>query len=275
MARLKSKRRSTNAAREVEWAHLVRSLWESSVGKLSDLWEEQFKLASGDQNDTFPIIANLARVSSAESLKKLRRGIFYAVQMNQVARKSPPVVAGPKKRALIELRKATKLARDLATIASKFDREAQDALIYVQCHRPDYGRWGVGEPYFRIFTEFAELCSEAFTVIRAGTIDPPKKSNPRGRPRGDMFSFEAPDDSLADLAEFTLILLLEVRAAGGRLRLNKNTGNGTLVEVLELLRPHVRPGLIPNNLPLSTLARVKALDEKIATAPRSPDVIQS
>jgi hypothetical protein len=56
-----------------------------------------------------------------------------------------------------------------------------------------------------------------------------------------------------------------VRAAGGRLKFNKNSRTGTLVEALALLRPYARPGVIPNELP-STLARIKALDTKLAAA---------
>jgi hypothetical protein len=97
------------------------------------------------------------------------------------------------------------------------------------------------------------------------------KSNPRGRPRRGTFS----QIYSSSLTEFTLNLLLDVRAAGGRFTLDKNTGTGTLVEALALLRPHMRPGLIPNKLPFSTLARVKALDQKIATTPRSTENIQS
>jgi hypothetical protein len=42
-----------------------------------------------------------------------------------------------------------------------------------------------------------------------------------------------------------------------------------------LLRPHMPQRFIPNKLPLSTLARVKALDEKIATARPPIENIQS
>jgi len=59
-------------------------------------------------------------------------------------------------------------------------------------------------------------------------------------------------------------LLWDVRAAGGRLTLDKNSGKGTLPETLELLSPHLPPGFIPRVLPLSTLARMKALEKKLA-----------
>jgi hypothetical protein len=95
--------------------------------------------------------------------------------------------------------------------------------------------------------------------------------NRRGRPRHGAFSLLFS----GSLTEFTLRLLLAVWAAGGRLTLDKNIGTGTLVEALTLLRPYMRPGVIPNKLPLSTLARVKALDQKIASDPRSTENIRS
>jgi hypothetical protein len=75
---------------------------------------------------------------------------------------------------------------------------------------------------------------------------------------------------------FTLRILLDVRAAGGHLTLNKNNDetSGTLVQLLKRLRPYVPSGLIPaKTLPLSTLNRVKVLDQKIAAAAKSTAII--
>jgi hypothetical protein len=57
-----------------------------------------------------------------------------------------------------------------------------------------------------------------------------------------------------------------VEAAGGRLTLDKNRGTGTLVTALSLLREYLPPGFVPKALPLSTLAKAKALDNKITPA---------
>jgi hypothetical protein len=85
--------------------------------------------------------------------------------------------------------------------------------------------------------------------------------NPRGRPRHGAFSIHFS----GSLVEFVFRLLLDVRAAGGRLTLDKNASKGTLLDALTLLRPHLPPKFLPSILPLSTLARVKALDQKIAS----------
>ena len=66
------------------------------------------------------------------------------------------------------------------------------------------------------------------------------------------------------LSGFTLSLLWEMRFAGGKLTLDKNLRKGTLADALNLLRPYLPPRFIPKELPFSTLARIKSLDQKIA-----------
>jgi hypothetical protein len=212
----------------------------------------------------FAELANLAQVSSAEGLEKLRKAVLLILKWqsrSMLPHKPPP---SSKKRALAQLRKSIKLSRDLSAIVSSLDQQALHALrdVYLRCRSKfgDLGHFEIPDwPLPNVIsqiTEFAELSSEALVVART-----PRK---RGRPHSGILSKFSKE--LRSLSEFTLALLFAVRAGGGRLTLDKNTGTGTLVEALALLRPHVRPGLIPNNLPFSTLARVKALDQKIATA---------
>ena len=183
-----------------------------------------------------------------------------------------------------------KLSRGLSAIIPNLDQQALEALLCVDHYRkappgratpgmlvggrwapeppPDFSNWSESRwfNFERYITELAELSSEALTFVQV--VAPPK---PRGRPRRGAFSIIFS----RSLAEFTLYLLLDVRAAGGRLTLDKNAGTGTLVEALALLRPHLPLRFIPNKLPLSTLAHVKALDKKIATAPHSFENNQS
>jgi hypothetical protein len=252
------------------------------------------ELESNETDDTFAVpglkpddrlfaeLANLAQVPAAGT-ERLTRGVFYELSCQWIVHSKPPVAVGSNKRALAQLRGSAKLSRELFAIVSNLDQQALKALIYVDCRRDNFGRppgadkyypprpppefsnWSKSQ-WFKIIAEFAELSSEALAFVRAGS--PP---NPRGRPRRGAFS----TIFSRSLVEFTLNLLLDVRAAGGRLTLDKNAGTGTLVEALGLLRPHVRPRFIPNKLPLSTLARVKALDEKIATAPSSIENFRS
>jgi len=63
---------------------------------------------------------------------------------------------------------------------------------------------------------------------------------------------------------FVIRLLRHVRAAGGHLTLDKNTKTGTLIDALNLLRPHLPSGTIPNALSMSILLRLTKLDKKIS-----------
>jgi hypothetical protein len=96
-------------------------------------------------------------------------------------------------------------------------------------------------------------------VVKEMTLYLKPCHRPRGRPRGK------PNGGLY-LPRFVLHFLRDVRAAGGRLTLDKNEGTGTLVDALVLLRPYLPPNFIPNKLPLSSLANVKALDKKIGAS---------
>jgi hypothetical protein len=64
--------------------------------------------------------------------------------------------------------------------------------------------------------------------------------------------------------QFVLRLLWNVREAGGQLTLDKNSGHGTLMRALELLRPHLPPMLVPHGPALSSLQRLKTLGQKYA-----------
>src|SRR6476620_1932311 len=86
-----------------------------------------------------------------------------------------------------------------------------------------------------------------------------KPSRDRGRPADAELRLPGAPGSLA---RFILRLLWDVGTCGGVLTLDKTTNKGTLVKALELLRPHLPPGFVPNELPISTLARIKALAVK-------------
>jgi hypothetical protein len=285
MARSKSKRPSTDAPREVRWARTVRDYWKIFRPEPARPFDaEKYLRMLGLQPDDplFSKLANLAQVSAA-GIEELKRGVLVELYLHRKMPSGSWVAVSSnrrtssRKRALVQLRESAKLSRDLSAIVANLDEQASFALDEVDYRR----RWGPppvsdvvklpkSTPYWpppdfiSQITEFAELSSEALTFMQTSR-------RPQGRPRRGAFS----QIHSGSLAEFTLKLLLDVRAAGGRLTLDKNGRTGTLVEALALLRPHVRPGLIPNELPMSTLARVKALDQKIATALRSTEVIQS
>jgi hypothetical protein len=103
---------------------------------------------------------------------------------------------------------------------------------------------------------FAKASSQALTY----TKDDPERPKIVGRPPGGPLSSCGP----GSLPRFALRLLWDVKAAGGRLTLDKNTRQGTLVKVLNLLRPYLPPGFVPNVLPVTRLAEMKAVDAKFA-----------
>jgi len=228
---------------------------ESNCAPVLDYTRTVPGLKPGDR--LFAELANLAEISSAEGIERLQRGVLYELSHYWVVptAPAPPVAADSKKRAIAQLRKSAKLSQDLSTIVSNFDEQALWALASAQARncRPDFSDYRI---QLKIIAEFAKLSSEALICF------PAWKPKPRGRPQRVLLLYYKGPKPLPDL---TLNLLLDVRAAGGRLTFDKNSGTGTLAEALALLRPYVQPGIIPNKLP-TTLARIKALDAKIATA---------
>jgi hypothetical protein len=57
-------------------------------------------------------------------------------------------------------------------------------------------------------------------------------------------------------AAFVVKLRREVKAAGGRLGLQKNLEKGTLLEAIDILAPHLPDGFVPQPLSVSTLQRI-------------------
>ena len=57
---------------------------------------------------------------------------------------------------------------------------------------------------------------------------------------------------------FVRHLLLIATEAGGEFTLDKNSNKGTLIDTLNILRPHLPKGLVPNVLPVGTLQKIKS-----------------
>ena len=84
------------------------------------------------------------------------------------------------------------------------------------------------------------------TSMRSGSERPPTN---RGRKRGSV--------SNRSFQKLVRDLLLAAFAAGGKLTLDKNSGKGTLIEALNILRDHLPPRLVPNALPFGTIQKIK------------------
>jgi len=77
---------------------------------------------------------------------------------------------------------------------------------------------------------------------------PPRLSRPGRKPRISRNAF---------LRVFVDLLLTAVAEAGGRLTFNKEKGGkGSLVDILNELRPFLRENFLPRTLPIATLERV-------------------
>jgi hypothetical protein len=68
-----------------------------------------------------------------------------------------------------------------------------------------------------------------------------------------------PGSSKGSLLEnFVSELLISTITAGGKLSFEKNTCGGTLPDAIEMLRPYLPEGVVPNVLPSPTLQKIKA-----------------
>jgi hypothetical protein len=121
-------------------------------------------------------------------------------------------------------------------------------------HPDDYERRGLLRGYDEaaVFREAVAVLCEASSL--ALTIFQTKKR--RGRPSGMGWEWEY-------FSEQMLELLQKVRAAGGRLTLDKNTNSGTLLEAHSLLVSVLPADDWPRRPPISWFVRVKKLDRKM------------
>jgi hypothetical protein len=277
---------SSKDQRHIRWARSVRSFWEQERAELESGVADVGTIPWVKLDDRlFAELTELAQVPAA-GVERLRRNVSYELSFFKLDRERPttePVEAGSKKRALIQLRRSTQLSQELSAILLNLDRKAEQALYnaaywrrhrarekewernFAQRYRGDKRRRLAPDPNFpewdshfnnfqRITDELAGLSSEALSFLQAKP-----RPRPRGRPRGGAFS-----KILArSLVEFTLRLLLDVRAAGGQLTVDKNLGEGTLLDALNLLRPYL-PRWFPRKLPVGNLDKVRTLDRKIA-----------
>jgi hypothetical protein len=98
--------------------------------------------------------------------------------------------------------------------------------------------------------------SQVLSILQA------KSQRKRGRPVSSRYPHWTVPGSFYG---FVLRLLWDVGAAGGRLSLSKNSGTGSLIKVLDLLRPHLPPKFIPSRPSLAALNRIKRIASKVGT----------
>ena len=259
--------------RENRWQKFVRSLWCVDRMHLkyldvapfgSDIWKDVKALLPPVTDPLYTHIAGIARVP-ADGLARLQKGVALEIEREWRWQEQSRTTENRKARKLgvQQTRRLARLSGALCIALESLNSEALASLAYaamVSLENDPPTPPVAGGPDFRgIQRSVSALAKRA---SRAADLNRPKPSlNPVGRKaRGGFGAGIGP----GSLPVFTLRLLWDVRAAGGRLTLDKNSGKGTLPETLELLSPHLPPGFIPRVLPLSTLARMKALEKKLA-----------
>lgn len=258
------------------WASVREELYQFEVPRLAG-YQEVGHAKGKSKERRLPdvhVLAKLERLSQVRSngpgAVQLRAGVYHELDLAWAAHSAPRphLKKGEHKRALIQLNRLARLSSNLRKSFEDLNDEARTSVMSASTeieYRAEgkTHKHGVPrpprppeesidfEPYKKAIEKIEGLALEAGRWARL-----PPRARPRGRPRRGSL--------LYSLQLFTLDLLWDVRAAGGRLTLDKNMARGTLLEALNLLRPYLPPRFVPIELPLSTLAGLKALDKKIA-----------
>jgi hypothetical protein len=240
----------------------------------SDVWKDVKKPVLSIDSPLFTHVAGLARVTSGLAI--LRKGICCDIarewRWHEKVRSVDPEARriGRGKAAMLK-----QLSAQLSESLETLNDDALEALsladLLITVERRNFSVGEVnrddskrllleingGTDFEKIKKAVACLAERA---AKAVDIYRPKSRYLHGRPNWGGFAEQPGPGSLP---QFTLRLLWDVRIAGGRLTLNKNSGTGTLIETLQLLSPYLPPGFIPKILPVSTLATMHALDKKL------------
>jgi hypothetical protein len=159
-----------------------------------------------------------------------------------------------------------KLLKELDETFNQLDASDVDALL-THARQPVtrlYAGPALDEPVFRHFARLVDILAQQASAAAAMLTPIPGVSR-RGRPQ---HVFLKDVGSPGSLHRFTLRLLWDIEASGGRLSFDKTRRRGTLVDVYAVLRPLLPPKFIPNILPYSTISRLKALAARAAQLER-------
>jgi hypothetical protein len=234
----------------------------------SDVWWQHLKEHQPPiDGPLFAQIAGLARVPT-HGLARLQAGLALDLEREWGWHHRPSITEDDRRARRMgraQVAKLKRLSSELCAELQRLNFYALQALCHAGCRiylnhhskLPLFLPPG-GPDFDQIQKAIATLAERA---SKAADANRPKASlHPVGRRARGGFGPPGP----GSLKEFTLRLLWDVRDAGGRLTLDKNSGNGTLPATLKLLSPHLPPGFVPKVLPFSTLASVHALDKKLA-----------
>jgi hypothetical protein len=146
-------------------------------------------------------------------------------------------------RALLRAAEAARTFNEAICSLNKDDREWVERLMA----RPEY------QDLPRDFIVTVSQIDDLFSTAVGSSIPPMPGTaalrEKRGRPKG---SFK---DRMFEV--FIRHILLFTDENGGELTFDKNFHKGTLVDVLNILRPRLPRGIVPNALPYGTIQKIK------------------
>jgi hypothetical protein len=251
------------------WA--VRRDWEADRLDGAGMFARQAREPKNDSNEFFVQLGRIARVPP-NRIERFRAWISSEFDREWYWYRHAQNEEPPPEFSVKQLTVLKKQCSELHAVLKKLDEPTLEHLMIAATygtveHDDDYPpappdpKWiqTVFPNYVRAVAELAKYSENALKSRKLG------RRRGRGRParRGFLGPY-AP----GSFNFFVLRLLWDVQESGGKLSLDKNVGKGGLVDALELLRPHFPPKLIPKALPLSTLAKIKALDKKIGFEPK-------
>jgi hypothetical protein len=250
----------------------IRERWLADRRALakSPLWGGWWRRGERDPNQLqertppddllFAQLAEYAEVTAKEDIEKLRQGVSYELDCEWLSHWNfAPIGAAEAKIILKQWKRLEQSSTEFCAALESLDDSALlfvRLAIYFSVKPPELPTRAEIVNEIKKIVMFAKASSQALTY----TKDDPERPKIVGRPPGGPLSSCGP----GSLPRFALRLLWDVKAAGGRLTLDKNTRQGTLVKVLNLLRPYLPPGFVPNVLPVTRLAEMKAVDAKFA-----------
>jgi hypothetical protein len=186
-------------------------------------------------------VAELARVPAGE-IPLFCDAICETVQ--RVWETDRRAVSSRPGRALLKAAEAARTLNEAFCSLNKDDREWVERLM-ARNHR--YAE--LPREFMQMVSQIDDLFSTAIGKtfpIMPGTAALRDKRGRRKRSIKDT-TFEV----------FIRHILLFTAEYGGELTFDKNFQKGTLIDVLELLRPHLPKGVVPNVLPYGTIQKIK------------------
>jgi hypothetical protein len=185
------------------------------------------------------LLADIARVP-AQSRNPLFRDCVRGCVMTVWDRDMRAVSLKPS-RALVQ---AATAARNLHEATSRMNKTELDWLKRLsEQERSFIVEWCRDLP----------SAARAFSYLFSVAIGRPTGSVPSTQKRGRR------EGTVSDktFQDFVWDLLLAASVAGGDFTLDKNFKKGSLIDALDILRPYLPKGVMPNVLPLGTIQRIK------------------